>query len=192
MSGPRPAVTYVVMELLTGETLGDRLKSGPLPVRKATEVAGLIARGLAAAHEKGLVHRDLKPDNVFLTSDGQVKLLDFGLARYAAEASEVPRDASGDDRAGTVMGTVGYMAPEQVRGEVVDARADLFALGAVLYEMLAGERAFRRETSAETMTAILNEDPPELLTGAGHQSGTRSHRPSLSRKASRRTVPDRP
>ena len=179
------------MELLTGETLGDRLKSGPLPVRKATEVAGLIARGLAAAHEKGLVHRDLKPDNVFLTSDGQVKLLDFGLARYAAEASEVHATRAAITDAGTVMGTVGYMAPEQVRGEAVDARADLFALGAVLYEMLAGERAFRRETSAETMTAILNEDPAGLLASPLHQPGPRSHRPPLPREASRRAVPDR-
>jgi len=173
-AGSGHPVTYVVMELLTGETLGDRLKSGPLPVRKATEVAGLIARGLSAAHEKGLVHRDLKPDNVFLTSDGQVKLLDFGLARYAAEASEVHATRAAITDAGTVMGTVGYMAPEQVRGEAVDARADLFALGAVLYEMLAGERAFRRETSAETMTAILNEDPADF-------SPARSINPALDR-----------
>jgi eukaryotic-like serine/threonine-protein kinase len=171
--GSAPAVTFVVMELLTGETLGERLKAGPLPVRKATEVASLIARGLAAAHEKELVHRDLKPDNVFLTGDGQVKLLDFGLARHAeAHPAQATRSAITD--AGTVMGTVGYMAPEQVRGEVVDARADLFALGAVLYEMLTGERAFRRNTNAETMTAILNEDPPDV-------PATRAITPALDR-----------
>ncbi|MEX2273933.1 MAG: protein kinase [Vicinamibacterales bacterium] len=155
---------YVVTELLEGQTLGERLASGALPVRKATEIASQIARGLAAAHDKGIVHRDLKPDNVFLTAAGQVKILDFGLARTLAPidspAAVETRAAITD--AGTVLGTVGYMAPEQVRGHAADARADLFALGIVLYEMLTGGRAFLRPTAAETMTAILNEDPPDL------------------------------
>jgi Tol biopolymer transport system component len=159
----------LVMELLEGETLRERLTSAGvagLPVRKVVEYASQIARGLAAAHERGLVHRDLKPENVFVLRDGQVKLLDFGLARAAGPepsgATETMTRLSPATDPGTVMGTVGYMAPEQVRGAVVDARADLFALGCVLYEMLTGQRAFRRETPAETMTAILNEDPPDM------------------------------
>lgn len=158
-------VTYAVTELLDGETLRARLDHGPLPARKAIELAISVARGIAAAHERGIVHRDLKPENIFLTNEGLVKILDFGLAkaqdaRPAGTADETKLSA--DTTPGTVMGTVGYMAPEQVRGQAVDARADLFALGAVLYEMLAGERAFLRETAAETMTAILKEDPPDF------------------------------
>jgi Tol biopolymer transport system component len=127
------------------------------------EIAIQVARGLSAAHEKGLVHRDLKPANIFLVGDGQVKILDFGLARQAALADiSETRTADAMTDPGTVMGTIGYMAPEQVRGENVDARCDLFAFGAVLYEMLSGRRAFQRDTAAETMTAILREDPPEL------------------------------
>jgi len=154
--------TYVVMELLDGETLRERLASGPLPVRKAIDAAVQMAHGLAAAHDKGLVHRDLKPENVFLTRDGQVKILDFGLAKPAATGSGSAETAVALTDPGSVMGTVGYMAPEQVRGNPVDARADLFALGAVLYEMLTGRRAFQRDTTAETMTAVLREDPPAL------------------------------
>jgi serine/threonine protein kinase len=157
---------YVVMELLAGETLGDRLKQGPLPVRKACEAAGLVARGLAAAHEKGIVHRDLKPDNIFMTSDGQVKVLDFGLARTLPESTGASETQAAVTDAGAVLGTVGYMAPEQVRGLTADARADLFALGVVLHEMLSGQRAFQRGTAAETMTAILNDDAPDLQSGA--------------------------
>ena len=157
---------YVVMELLDGETLGDRLKQGPVPVRKACEFGALIARGLAAAHEKGIVHRDLKPDNIFLTSDGQVKILDFGLARALTEPTGASETRAAITDAGSVLGTVGYMAPEQVRGLAADARADLFALGVVLHEMLSGQRTFLKGTAAETMTAILNEDAPDLLSGA--------------------------
>lgn len=161
---------YAVMELLDGETLRERLMRGPLTVRKATDCAIQIARGLAAAHDKGIVHRDLKPENIFLLRDGQVKILDFGLARTTADAGGgSPFATNGatvtspvSTEPGTVMGTVGYMAPEQVRGQVTDARSDLFALGAVLYEMLSGRRAFQRDTAADTMTAILNEDPPEF------------------------------
>jgi hypothetical protein len=165
---------YAVMELLEGESLRDRLTHGPLSVRKATECAIQIARGLAAAHDKGLVHRDLKPDNIFLLRDGRVKILDFGLAR-TSDADRALDGVTGvatvlarKTDAGTVMGTVGYMAPEQVRGQTVDGRADLFALGTVLYEMLTGRRAFERDTSADTMTAILKEEPPDFDTTPGH------------------------
>ena len=159
---------YVVTELLEGETLRERLGRGSVPVRKAIEWAAGIARGLAAAHDKHVVHRDLKPENLFLTGDGRVKILDFGLAK--APASEAPGggDATATAAAitgdGVVLGTVGYMAPEQVRGLAVDGRADVFALGAVLYEMLSGQRAFRRDTAADTMTAILREEPAEIGT----------------------------
>ena len=155
---------YVVMELLTGQTLRERLVSGPMPVRKAVDIAIQIARGLGAAHGKGIVHRDLKPENIFLLEDGQVKILDFGLARQAVtEAHSGATQTMAMTGAGTVMGTVGYMAPEQVRGQAVDARADVFAFGAVLYEMVSGQRAFQRDTAADSMTAILTQDPPELV-----------------------------
>ena len=162
-SAAGPPQPFVVMELLDGETLRERLGGGALPVRKALDIATQLARGLAAAHDKNLLHRDLKPENIFLLADGQVKILDFGLAR----AIDTPAAGSGATQTiartdpGTVLGTVGYMAPEQVRGGAVDARTDLFALGAVLYEMLTGARAFHRDTHAETLTAILREDPPE-------------------------------
>jgi hypothetical protein len=163
-TGSGQANLYVVMELLTGQTLRERLAAGPMPVRKAVDTAVQIARGLGAAHGKGIVHRDLKPENVFLLDDGQVKILDFGLARQAAEtAHSGATQTMAMTGAGTVMGTVGYMAPEQVRGLVVDARADVFAFGAVLYEMVSGQRAFQRDTAADTMTAILTQDPPELV-----------------------------
>ena len=168
--GVHDGLAYAVTELLDGETLRERLVRGPLTIRKATECAIQIARGLAAAHDKGIVHRDLKPENIFLLHDGQMKILDFGLARTTADAHAASSFATqGATMAspvlthpGTVMGTVGYMAPEQVRGQATDARSDLFALGAVLYEMLSGQRAFQRDTAADTMTAILKEDPPEF------------------------------
>ena len=155
---------YAVMELLDGDTLRERIAAGLIPTRKAIEYAVQIARGLAAAHDKGIVHRDLKPENVIVTRDGLVKILDFGLARQApallggATAATIPQETT----PGTVLGTVGYMSPEQVRGESVDARSDLFALGSVLYEMLSGRRPFARDTTAETMTAILREDPADF------------------------------
>ena len=162
-AGVDRGVAYAVMELLRGATLRERLQSGPLPVRKAVEAAVQIARGLAAAHDRGFVHRDLKPENVFLLEDGQVKILDFGLAKEAsAPIAESATVAGPETDPGTVMGTVGYMAPEQVRAQAVDARADIFAFGAVLYEMVTGRRAFQRGTAAETMTAILKEDPQDL------------------------------
>jgi eukaryotic-like serine/threonine-protein kinase len=175
--GSLDGVPYIVSELLEGSTLRDRM-STKLPVRKALDIALQMAQGLAAAHEKAIVHRDLKPENVFLTSDGRVKILDFGLAKLtqpdavaAAGMSALPTGApfnagrvSPDTQPGMVLGTLGYMAPEQVRGQAVDHRADIFAFGAILHEMLAGERAFRGETSADTMSAILAQEPPELST----------------------------
>jgi len=169
--GTEGAVTYAVMELLEGETLGSRLAKGPLPWREAVEVGAAIAEGLAAAHAKGIVHRDLKPENLFLTADGRVKILDFGLARVEASPSGESMTSPylpAQTAVGTVMGTVGYMSPEQVRGQPVDPRSDLFSFGCVLYEMVVGRRPFQRDTAAETMTAILHDEPPDL-TGSGIQ-----------------------
>ncbi|MCU0231004.1 MAG: serine/threonine-protein kinase, partial [Acidobacteria bacterium] len=156
---------YIVTELLDGVSLRDRLTDGPLGPRRATDTALLVAQGLAAAHEKGIVHRDLKPENLFLTKDGIVKILDFGLARLdrAPEpGSEATATVTSGTDPGTVMGTVGYMSPEQVKGETADHRSDVFALGAVLYEMLTGRRAFHGDTSVETLNAILKEEPAEF------------------------------
>ena len=159
---------FIVSELLEGNSLRAELEHGALPPRKASDYAVQIAQGLAAAHEKSIIHRDLKPENVFITRDGRVKILDFGLAKLAPNAAPASAGSAGltltssPTEAGVVMGTAGYMAPEQVRGAAVDSRADLFALGSVLYEMLSGRRAFCRDTAPETMTAILKEDPPDL------------------------------
>jgi len=155
---------FLVSELLEGETLRGRLERGPLSPRKAVDAALQMAQGLAAAHEKGIVHRDLKPDNVFLTRDGRLKILDFGIAKLTAPAgSDGPTFQMAATEPGMVLGTVGYMSPEQVRGESVDARSDIFSLGAIFYEMLAGVRAFKRNSSIETLNAILKEDPPDLI-----------------------------
>ena len=158
-------VRYAVTELLEGETLRDRLGRGAVAPGKALDWGAQIAWALAAAHAKGIVHRDLKPENIFVTRDGRMKVLDFGLARHRAPAgpdvSHTPTEALATEP-GTVLGTVGYMSPEQVRGQVADARADVFSLGCVLYELLSGRRAFRKETGAETMTAVLREEPEEL------------------------------
>ena len=166
--GTHDDAPYIVSELLEGEELREQLSEGSLPQRKALDYAQQIAQGLAAAHERGITHRDLKPENLFVTTDGRVKILDFGLAKL----SEPPAVAGGLNSEaatrrpltdpGTVMGTVGYMSPEQVRGHEADHRSDIFSFGSILYEMLAGQRAFRRDTMAETMTAILKEEPPEL------------------------------
>jgi Tol biopolymer transport system component len=157
---------YVVSELLEGETLRDRLRSGALSARKTIDYALQVARGLAAAHEKGIVHRDLKPENLFITNDGRVKILDFGLAKLtrpepATDGHDAPTVQPGTEP-GLIMGTVGYMSPEQVRGKAADARSDIFAFGAILYEMISGKRAFHGETPADTMSAILKEEVPEL------------------------------
>ena len=157
---------YVVQELLEGETLRQALAGGKLSPRRAIDYAMQIAHGLAAAHEKGIVHRDLKPENVFVTKDGRVKILDFGLAKLThaeegSQATNLPTATAGTEP-GVVLGTLGYMSPEQVRGRAADARSDIFSFGAILYEMLAGQRAFRGDSAADTMSAILKEDPPDL------------------------------
>ena len=164
--GSEGGTAFAVTELLQGETLREMLAAGPPPLRKTIDLSRQICDGLAAAHTAGIVHRDLKPDNVFVTNDGRVKILDFGLAKPVAgrgagmEETHSPT-VSAYTEPGTVMGTVGYMSPEQVKGSAVDPRSDIFSFGAVLYEMLTGRRAFQRETAAETMTAVLREDPPD-------------------------------
>ena len=163
--GTYEGAPYLVSELLEGCTLREQLKRGPMPLRKVIDYGVQIARGLAAAHERGIVHRDLKPENLFVTKDGQVKILDFGLAKLMQRqwALEINAPTASDStEPGRVIGTVGYMSPEQVSGKSADYRADIFAFGAVLYELLRGKRAFQKPTSAETMTAILNEDPPDV------------------------------
>lgn len=171
--GQHDGSPYIVSELLDGQTLRERLGGGAFAGRKAVEYAIQIAHGLAAAHEKGIVHRDLKPENIFVTSDGRLKVLDFGLAKLTqpdaglAGASALPTTPP-NTQAGMMLGTLGYMSPEQVRGVPADHRADIFAFGLVLYEMLSGQRAFQRETGVETMTAILKEDPAELPLAERH------------------------
>ncbi len=171
--GADQGVPYAVTELLDGQTLRQCVASAAIPWRKAVEIGLAVADGLAAAHGKRIIHRDLKPENIFLTSDGQVKILDFGLARTeplpparpdGPETQSYTPEAHtpGETQPGTVMGTVGYMSPEQVRGRPADARSDLFCLGCVLYEMVTGDRLFGRDTAADTMAAILREEPPDL------------------------------
>ncbi len=159
--GAQDGVRFLVTEFLEGKTLRERLQEGSLSVNKAVDYGLQIARGLAAAHERGIIHRDLKPENVFITRDGHAKLLDFGLARVRA-ASDTDKTLGSQTLPGMVMGTAGYMSPEQVRGEVVDHRTDIFSFGAVLYEMLDGKRAFTGDTSVEVMTAILKSEPPQF------------------------------
>jgi len=165
--GSHDGAPYVVTELLEGETLRSRISSGPVPQRKAIDFSLQIAHGLAAAHEKGIVHRDLKPENLFVTKDGRVKILDFGLAKLTqsegpgAEQTNLPTATKGTEP-GVVLGTLGYMAPEQVRGKPADGRSDIFSFGAILYEMLSGKRAFHGDTAADTMSAILTKEPPDL------------------------------
>ena len=175
---------YIVTELLQGETLRDRLRRGPMRLRETCDFAVDMARGLAAAHDAGVVHRDLKPENLFLTKDGRLKILDFGLAKLT-QAQAAGYDATTatiqhQTDPGHVVGTVGYMAPEQVRGGAADARSDIFAFGVILYEMLTGRRAFQKDTPAETMSAILNEDPPSVS-----QTDTQGFPPPLQRIVSR-------
>ena len=163
--GTEAGSPYIVTELLEGETLRARLSTGAIAPRKAVDYAVQIARGLAAAHEKGIIHRDLKPENLFLTNDGRVKILDFGLAKLKSEkeeGSQTDLQTVSGTQPGVVLGTMGYMAPEQVRGRAADKRSDLFAFGTILYEMLAGQRAFRGDSAADTITAILTKEPPDL------------------------------
>jgi serine/threonine protein kinase len=164
--GSHEGAPYVVQELLEGDTLRSVLSGGRLPQRKTIDYGLQIVHGLAAAHEKGIVHRDLKPENVFVTNDGRVKILDFGLAKLThieerGQATNLPTATAGTEP-GVVMGTLGYMSPEQVRGKPADARSDIFSFGAILYEMLCGKRAFHGDSAADTMSAILKEDPPDL------------------------------
>ena len=163
--GNHAGITYAVMELLEGETLRDKLDVGPIPQTQAVDYALQIARGLSAAHEKGIIHRDLKPENLFVSRDGHVKILDFGLAKRVeatapSEETSAPT-VSDRTRPGTVMGTVSYMSPEQVRGLSVDHRSDIFSFGAILYELLSGRKAFKRDTASDTMAAIMRDEPPE-------------------------------
>jgi Tol biopolymer transport system component len=165
--GSHEGAPYIVTELLEGETLRARLSGGAIPARKAIDYAVQIVKGLAAAHEKGIIHRDLKPENLFLTNDGRLKILDFGLAKLTQpegqgeQQTNLPTAAAATEP-GVVMGTLGYMSPEQVKGRPADARSDLFSFGAILYEMLSGARVFHRDSAAETMSAILREEPPDL------------------------------
>ncbi|HVN74687.1 MAG TPA: serine/threonine-protein kinase, partial [Thermoanaerobaculaceae bacterium] len=164
--GSHDGAQFIVTELLEGQSLRERLHGGALPVRKAVEIGVQMAQGLAAAHEKGIVHRDLKPGNVFVTKDGHVKILDFGIAKLVQPEPEpgpsgttVTPTQSTDT--GAVLGTAAYMSPEQVLGKTLDGRSDLFSLGLVLYEMLSGRRPFQKQSGPETMAAILKEEPPD-------------------------------
>ena len=163
--GKQNGTVYAVTELLEGETLRGKLDGAPVPQSRAVDWAVQVARGLSAAHGKGVVHRDLKPENVFVTRDGHVKILDFGLAKRADETVGEKTNAptsSGHTEPGTVMGTMGYMSPEQLRGLAVDHRSDIFSFGAILYELLSGKKAFKRDTASDTIAAVLKEEPPEL------------------------------
>src|SRR5438128_8779943 len=164
--GTHDGSPYIVSQLLEGETLRQRMSGAAMAQRRVTDYASQIPHGPAAEHEKGIVHRDLKPDNVFITKDGRVKILDFGIAKLTQpDSSQSQTDIPTrrvDTDPGVVIGTVGYMSPEQVRGRPVDHRSDIFSFGAILYEMLSGRRAFHGESAAETMSAILKEDPPDL------------------------------
>ncbi|HEX9407786.1 MAG TPA: serine/threonine-protein kinase, partial [Thermoanaerobaculia bacterium] len=150
--GNTEGTPFLVSELLEGETLRERLDRGPIPPRKAVDIALQIAHGLAAAHDQGIIHRDLKPENVYITKEGRVKILDFGIAKLTPGGADgAPKFQMAATEPGIVLGTVGYMSPEQVRGEQVDRRSDIFAFGAILYEMLTGTRAFKRDSAIETL-----------------------------------------
>jgi serine/threonine protein kinase len=167
--GTHDGLTYAVTELLEGQTLRERLDALSIPWRKAVEIGAAVAEGLSAAHSKGIIHRDLKPANIFLTSDGRVKILDFGLARRQPSVSpeeETATFADAETEAGTILGTVGYMSPEQVRGGTAEASSDIFSLGCVLYEMVTGQRAFRGSSAGDIMAAILKEEPAPMADSA--------------------------
>ena len=160
--GSESGISFVVTELLQGQTLRSLLSAGSIPLRKGVEIVIAVAEGLAAAHSKGIIHRDVKPENIFLTSDDRIKILDFGLARNVPQQITEALTQSHITRTGVVMGTIPYMSPEQVRGESVDGRSDIFSLGCVLFEIITGERAFQGNTSAEIVSAILRDDPLAL------------------------------
>jgi eukaryotic-like serine/threonine-protein kinase len=177
--GTQDGTAYAVTELLEGETLRGKLDGGPVSQRQAVDWALQIAKGLSAAHGKGVVHRDLKPDNVFVTKDGHVKILDFGLAKRVDEAEPDEKTSAptgtGHTQPGTVMGTMGYMSPEQLRGLPVDHRSDIFSFGAILYELLSGRKAFKKDTASDTIAAVLKEDPPELTQSGRNVSPALDH-----------------
>src|SRR5579872_1532691 len=164
--GHDAGVTFAVTELLEGETLRDRLQSGRLPVRKAVDLGGQIAQGLSAAHAKGIIHRDLKPENIFITRDGHAKILDFGLAKVQPVAGEDRTQTAAPTDPGTVLGTTGYLSPEQAQARPIDTRSDTFSFGAVLYEMLAGARAFKGDSTIDTLHSIVHNQPPPIATSA--------------------------
>jgi hypothetical protein len=165
--GTEDGIAFAVFELLEGRTLRRVLEQGPLAPRRVIDWAVQVCRGLAAAHDKGILHRDLKPENLLLTREGQLKILDFGLAKLARPEETPDGETSTTTDAGIVLGTAGYMSPEQARGRPADARSDLFSLGAVLYEMVSGRRAFAGDSAADTLSAILHRDPPEITTAVG-------------------------
>jgi len=177
--GRHEGVVYAVTELLEGETLRGKLDAGPVSQKQAVDYGLQIAKGLSAAHERGIVHRDLKPENVFVTRDGHVKILDFGLAKRfegasPGEVTEAPT-VDGQTEPGKVMGTVGYMSPEQARGLPVDHRSDIFSFGAILYELFSGRRAFRKDTPGDTLAAIIRDEPPELTATGRNVSPALDH-----------------
>ena len=188
--GTEAGVPYVVSELLEGETLRARLDQGPLPYRKAVEYGIQIAQALDAAHGKGIWHRDVKPANAFITQDGRVKILDFGIAKLTDDEAVSRSDDSTveESRTGEIRGTAGYMSPEQVLGHPVDHRADIFALGAVLYEMFTGTRAFQRPSAVETMTAVLQDDPTDALTHNAKLPPVQSPCTTMPREEQGRTI----
>ncbi|MFN2386841.1 MAG: serine/threonine-protein kinase [Thermoanaerobaculia bacterium] len=163
-TGSHRGMPYAVTELLEGETLAERLNSGPVAPKRAVEIACQIAEGLAGAHARGVIHRDIKPENIFLTHDGRAKILDFGIARM--EHPTVPFGLKGAKPRGTsaqfIMGTAGYMSPEQIRGKPIDPRTDIFSLGSTFFEMLTKRPAFQRESAVETFGAVLKDDPAKL------------------------------
>jgi TolB-like protein/Flp pilus assembly protein TadD len=177
--GTHEGTAYSVTELLEGETLRGKLAVGPIPQKQAVDYALQVAKGLSAAHEKGIVHRDLKPENLFVSRDGHVKILDFGLAKKVEAATPEQQTSaptgSGDTEPGTVLGTMGYMSPEQVRGLPVDHRSDIFSFGAILYEMLSGRKAFKKDTASDTMAAIMRDEPPELTQSGRNVSPALDH-----------------
>jgi serine/threonine-protein kinase len=177
--GNHDGIAYAVMELLEGETLGAKLATGPISQKQAVDYALQVARGLSAAHEKGIVHRDLKPDNLFVSKDGHLKILDFGLAKKVEAVSPEEQTSaptgSGHTEPGAVMGTMGYMSPEQVRSLPVDHRSDIFSFGTILYEMLSNKKAFKKDTASDTMAAILMQEPPELSESGRNISLTLDH-----------------